>query len=119
MPLACRPIAGGRKVVRNEPFDRGAASRGADMMTVGDFKPAALSNLVLEQGLLGAILNSNGVFDVIEQFVLAEDFAEPLHAQLFATIAETRERGGLVTLPLVIAAMGGYDCKSVCGKAGV
>jgi replicative DNA helicase len=85
-----------------------AADRSANMKPVGNFEPAGLSNLVLEQGLLGAILNSSGVFDVIEPFVLAEDFAEPVHAQLFATIAEIRERGGLVTLPLVIAAMGGY-----------
>jgi replicative DNA helicase len=91
-------------VVLNEPFDRDRH----DMMTAGNFESAALSNLVLEQGLLGAILNSSGVFDVIEPHVLAEDFAESLHAQLFETIAATRESGGLVTLPLVIAAMGGY-----------
>ena len=72
------------------------------------FEPAALSSPELEQGLLGAILNSNAVFDIIEPMVSADDFAEPLHAQLLKTIADTRESGDLVTLPLVIAAMGGY-----------
>jgi replicative DNA helicase len=78
------------------------------MMVPTKFEPAALSSPELEQGLLGAILNSNAVFDIIEPMVSAEDFAEPLHAQLLQTIADTRESGGLVTLPLVIAAMGGY-----------
>jgi replicative DNA helicase len=78
------------------------------MMVPTKFEPAALSSPELEQGLLGAILNSNAVFDIIEPMVSADDFAEPLHAQLLKTIADTRESGGLVTLPLVIAAMGGY-----------
>jgi replicative DNA helicase len=77
------------------------------------FEPAALSSPELEQGLLGAILNSNAVFDVIEPMVSAEDFAEPLHAQLLETIAATRETGDLVTLPLVIAAMGGHGASLV------
>jgi replicative DNA helicase len=78
------------------------------MNAPANIEPAALSSLELEQGLLGAILNSNSVFDIIEPLVSADDFAEPLHAQLLDTISTTRETGGLVTLPLVIAAMGGH-----------
>ncbi len=87
------------------------------MMVPTKFEPAALSSPELEQGLLGAILNSNAVFDIIEPMVSADDFAEPLHAQLLKTIADTRESGGLVTLPLVIAAMGGYGAGLVAGFA--
>jgi replicative DNA helicase len=78
------------------------------MIVSTNFELGALSSPELEQGLLGAILNSNAIFDVIEPMVSADDFAEPLHAQLLETIAVTRESGGLVTLPLVIAAMGGH-----------
>ena len=69
---------------------------------------SALQNLDLEQALLGAILLSNPVYDVIEPLIIAEDFAEPLHAQLFETIRDTREAGGVVSVPLVVAAMGSY-----------
>jgi len=68
----------------------------------------ALASIEIEQALLGALLNANSVFDVVEPLVVADDFAEGIHAQIFATIAETRRTGGMVTLQLVIAAMGGY-----------
>src|SRR5258707_1149274 len=68
---------------------------------------AALCSLEIEQGLFGAILSANSVFDVVETLVTADDFAEPLHARLFDDIAKTRAVGGLITLPLVLAAMGG------------
>src|SRR6266550_8189604 len=69
---------------------------------------AALYSVEIEYGLLGAILNSSSIFDVIEPLVSADDFGEPLHAQLFETLAHTHETGGLITLPLVVAAMGAH-----------
>ena len=77
-------------------------------MTGNKIDKSALQSLDLEQALLGAILLSNPVYDVIEPLIIADDFAEPLHAQLFETIRDTREAGGIVSVPLVVAAMGGY-----------
>jgi replicative DNA helicase len=78
------------------------------MNTAAQFNQASLYSVAIEQALLGAILNANSVFDVIEPLVSADDFGERLHAQLFDTIANAREAGGLITLPLVVAAMGGH-----------
>ena len=69
---------------------------------------AALYSLDLEQALLGALLNANSVFDIVEPLIVADDFSESLHGQIFQTIEETRRTGGMVTLHLVIAAMGGF-----------
>jgi replicative DNA helicase len=68
---------------------------------------AALYSLQLEQEVLGSVLIANSAFDVIERTVSAGDFYEPLHAQLFEAFASVREAHGLITVPLVIASMGG------------
>ncbi len=72
-----------------------------------EHKLASLFSVEIEQGLLGAILNSNAVFDGVEPLITPDDFYEPLHGQLYETFANVRHDGGLITLPLVIAAMGG------------
>lgn len=69
---------------------------------------AALCDLDIEQALLGALLNSNAAVDVVEPLVMAADFFEPLHGQIYQTIENARQAGGVVTLQLVIAAMGGF-----------
>lgn len=74
---------------------------------LAQYDPASLSSIEIEQALLGAILNSNSIFDVVEPIVLPVDFHEPLHAQLFETFADVHKTGGLINLALVIAAMGG------------
>lgn len=68
---------------------------------------AALYSLQLEQEVLGSVLIANSAFDVIERVVSAGDFYEPLHAQLFEAFASVRDAHGLITVPLVIASMGG------------
>ncbi len=69
---------------------------------------AAFSSIEIEQALLGALLNANTVFDAIDPLITADDFSEPVHAQIFETIGEARQTSGMVTLQLVIAAMGGH-----------
>jgi replicative DNA helicase len=80
--------------------------------------PASLHNIQLEQGLLGAILNSNSVLDVIEPLVSVQDFFEPLHHHIFRTIAHQRASGGMSTLLLVRAALGGDDSVTI-GASGM
>jgi len=72
-----------------------------------DHTLASLFSLEIEQGLLGAILNANSIFDVVEPLISPGDFYEPLHAQLFETFANVHQTGGLINLALVTAAMGG------------
>jgi replicative DNA helicase len=68
---------------------------------------ASLYSLQLEQEVLGSVLIANSAFDAIERVVSAGDFYESLHSQLFETFAIVREAHGLITVPLVIASMGG------------
>jgi replicative DNA helicase len=68
---------------------------------------AAVGNIELEQEVLGAVLHSNTVLEIIEREVSAEDFSEPLHSQIFETFISIRDLHGVVTPSLVIAAMGG------------
>jgi replicative DNA helicase len=68
---------------------------------------AAVSNIELEQEVLGAVLHSNTALEIIEREVSAEDFSEPLHSQIFETFVSIRDLHGVVTPSLVIAAMGG------------
>jgi replicative DNA helicase len=68
---------------------------------------ATLHSIELEQEILGAVLVTNSALEIIEREVSAEDFSEPLHGQLFETFANVRDMHGVITLPLVIASMGG------------
>jgi replicative DNA helicase len=86
--------------------DVGTAS--ADLKTASaHIDPASLHSIELEQGLLGAILNANSVLDIIEPLVSVEDFFEPLHHHIFHSFAHLRASGGMITVPLVRAALGG------------
>jgi replicative DNA helicase len=67
----------------------------------------ALCSLDLEQELLGCAL-INQSFDAIERLVSAGDFYEPLHSQLFETIASVHSAHGAVSYQLVAASMGSY-----------
>ena len=67
----------------------------------------ALCSIELEQELLGCAL-INQSFDAIERLVSASDFYEPLHAQLFETIAGVHAANGAVSYQLVAASMGSY-----------
>ena len=58
---------------------------------------SALSSIDLEQEILGAVLVSNSALEIIEREVSAEDFSEPLHGQLFETLASVRDAHGIIT----------------------
>jgi len=68
---------------------------------------ATLHSIELEQEILGAVLVTNSALEIIEREVSAEDFFEPLHGQLFETLASVRDAHGIITPVLVIASMGG------------
>jgi replicative DNA helicase len=54
-------------------------------------------NIDCEQGLLGAILINNGAFARVEEFLHPEHFYDPLHAQIFETIAILLRAGKIAT----------------------
>lgn len=66
-----------------------------------------LFSIEAEQGLLGAILNSNGAaLDAVDDIVTANDFGEFVHRALFDQFAKARETGRAINLPLAVAALG-------------
>ena len=67
----------------------------------------AVCSIELEQELLGCAL-INQSFDAIERLLSTGDFCEPLHAQLFETIASVHSMHGAVSYQLVAASMGSY-----------
>ena len=67
---------------------------------------AALSSFVLEQEVLGAVLINNQALEAIERVINADDFSEPLHADLYDMFLSIREAHGIITPALVIAALG-------------
>ena len=77
------------------------------MNAAANIDQAALCNIELEQEVLGAALVANSVFEVIERAVSADDFAEPLHSQLFDTFSRVHGAHGILTPALVVASMGG------------
>jgi replicative DNA helicase len=76
------------------------------MNAPSNIENAALSSFVLEQEVLGAVLINNQALEAIERVIDADDFSEPLHADLFETFASIRETHGIITPALVIAAIG-------------
>jgi replicative DNA helicase len=48
--------------------------------------PPALINLETEAGLLGALMVNNSLVDQVSERVSVEDFSEPLHRSIYATI---------------------------------
>jgi replicative DNA helicase len=77
------------------------------MNALAKIDKAAVSNIELEQGLLGAAILNNSTLDIIEHSILADDFSEPLHSQIFETLLSIRNSHGVATPALVIASMGG------------
>jgi replicative DNA helicase len=67
---------------------------------------AALSSHVLEQEVLGAVLINNQALEAIERVINADDFSEPLHADLYDAFLSIRETHGIITPALVIATIG-------------
>ena len=68
---------------------------------------AALHNIELEQEILGAVLLNGNVYDVIETKLVASDFFEPLHSEIFEALGKVCSAHGVATPTLVIASIGG------------
>lgn len=66
-----------------------------------------ISCIDVEQELLGAILNNNEACDIASRFIEADDFAEPIHRNLFASFAAARNEGRTITITLAKAVLGG------------
>jgi replicative DNA helicase len=73
-----------------------------------------LYSVETEQALLGAVLVHPGVISSIESIVVASDFWEPVHRDLFAKLLETRDQGYSITLRIVIATIGSLGVQRVC-----
>jgi replicative DNA helicase len=56
-------------------------------------EPQPLSNVTEEAALLGAMMTVSGVIDPVADRVAAEDFSEPLHGRIFATILKLHSEG--------------------------
>ncbi len=61
-------------------------------------------NIEVEQALLGAILVDNRQLERVTPVLNAEHFYDPLHSRLYATMADTQDRGGMVLTPLTLHA---------------
>src|ERR1700704_938579 len=73
-----------------------------------------LYSVQTEQALLGALLVHPGLISSIESIVVASDFWEPVHRDLFAKLLETRDQGYSITLRIVIATIGSLGVQRVC-----
>ncbi len=51
------------------------------------------SNLSAEQALLGALLSNNKAYDRVSEFLLADHFADPVHARIYQSISRRIEAG--------------------------
>jgi len=58
----------------------------------------------VEQALLGAILADNQALERATAILKPEQFYDPLHARIFATMSQMIERGGVVVTPLTLHA---------------
>jgi len=61
-------------------------------------------DIEVEQALLGAILVDNRQLEAVTQILKAEHFYDPLHQRLYATMAASQDRGGMVLTPLTLHA---------------
>jgi len=68
--------------------------------TTPDYRIAP-HNIEAEQGLLGAILVNNDAFDRVSDFLRAEHFFEPIHAQIF-DIGANLIRSGKIATPVTL-----------------
>lgn len=69
---------------------------------VGPAQPSTPHSIELEQALLGAILISNTAFERVSDLLRAEHFFDPLHGQIYETIA-TLICSGKLASPVTLA----------------
>ena len=72
--------------------------------------PSAIES---EQGLLGAILQNNDAIDRARDFVRPDDFCDPVHQQIFASMVARRDAGEVIDLGLMKAILGDADLGGV------
>jgi replicative DNA helicase len=63
--------------------------------------PQALVNVEAEAALLGGMMIDNGIVDQIAEMVTSDDFAEPLHGDIFNVIVSEVAAGHRATPPLL------------------
>jgi replicative DNA helicase len=76
---------------------------------------AALSNIEAEQGLLGAVIVNSDALARVESIVTADDFAEPVHRDLFARFIEARDSGQSINIKLVSSTLGNLGSQDLLG----
>lgn len=77
--------------------------------------PAELFSNEAEQQLLGAILMNADALPIAEVIVQPEDFAFPVHAELFARFQEARDNGRGINVALVQATLGPFGKEDLGG----
>lgn len=70
-------------------------------------KEISVSAVEVEQALLGACIINPEAIDQVEGLVEADDFVEPLHADLITAMRAYRAEGRRIDIKLLIASMGG------------
>jgi replicative DNA helicase len=76
---------------------------------------AAVSSIEAEQGLLGAVIINSDALARVKSIVAADDFAEPVHRELFARFIEARDSGQSISIKLVSSALGNFGSQDLCG----
>ncbi|MGE4046986.1 MAG: replicative DNA helicase [Acetobacteraceae bacterium] len=79
--------------------------------------PRIPANVQAEQALLGALLANNRAFDRVSEFLTAEHFAEPVHAQIYQAIARRIESGRLADPVTLKAELENSDVLTEAGGA--
>jgi replicative DNA helicase len=73
-----------------------------------------LVSIETEQALLGAVLIHPDVISSVEPIIVASDFWEPVHRDLFAKFLETHNEGYSITPRIVTATLGFLGVQTVC-----
>jgi replicative DNA helicase len=76
--------------------------------------PDPLSSVETEQALLGAVLIHPSVIALVEPIIVASDFSEPVHRDLFTKFLETLHEGYSITPRIVSATLGSLGVQSIC-----
>jgi replicative DNA helicase len=76
---------------------------------------APLTSIEAEQGLLGAVLVNSDALARVESIVTADDFAEPVHRDMFARFIEARDRGQSINIKLVSSTLGNFGSQDLFG----
>src|SRR5205823_3454485 len=94
--------------------DNAAFFAGAAQSAPALAEPGPLSSVETEQALLGAVLIHPDVISSVESIIVASDFWEPVHRDLFAKFLETRNQGYSITPRIVTATLGSLGGQTVC-----